>query len=165
MIDAAQVCDLRPGDVVELTSDRWPEGTVVRGPLHDLGGWLYVAGLPVRGDNRMILHPARDTLTVVSRALYANHPRSQPVTGDVVRIEHDGEPTAINVYLPVPGEYRWLSITGSDAGCRYSTDQCIPGRGNDARGRVILLVDGETGRPVVDNDCGQAENPTRERGR
>jgi hypothetical protein len=145
VITREQVADLREGDVVEVAHEDWPEGTVVRGPLWLMDGeTLQVARIVVRHwDGR---HPF-DTglsLTVISRAprpLYVNHPRTEPVAGDVVRDADSNDPLALFIYVPDPGEaaddpWPWL-CTDADWKAR---------RGLPARLR--LLVDGETGQVV-----------------
>lgn len=91
MITAEQIADLRPGDVVRVTG--WC-GATVEGPVTEVesgeGIWL--------GELLWLSHLASwasrldATLTVVSRAprLYVNHPRTEPVVGDIVR-DCDGD--------------------------------------------------------------------------
>jgi hypothetical protein len=162
-ITREQVRDLQPGDVVEV---RFASGSLMRGPLtaDGYGGdpLLGIADVhwPLRLRDGDVQHYLKACdLAVVSRAprpLYVNSDRTEPVPGDVVRIEHDGYPdpepgdATVNVYLPTKARPAdsWLSIHNNDIGLRYSTDMVIPGRGNNARGRAVLLVDGETGQVV-----------------
>jgi hypothetical protein len=94
-ITREQVADLQPGDVVELTHASH-EGVTLRGPArtHRDSGVVWVGDtllMDLRGELR---DASRWThLTVVSRAprlLYVNHPRTEPVAGDVVR-DVDGD--------------------------------------------------------------------------
>jgi len=93
-ITREQVADLQPGDVVEVVHEDWPTGTVVRGPLWLMDGeTLQVARIVVRHWDGRHPYDTALTLTVVSRAprpLYVNHPRTEPVPGDVVR-DADGD--------------------------------------------------------------------------
>jgi hypothetical protein len=133
-ITREQVADLQPGDVVEMVASHWPEGTSWRGPLYGSGGELRVAGGLVRYDNGDPMDDARWSLTVVSRAprpLYVNHPRTEPVPGDVVR-EDDPE-----------GAATWLMDSFGTWQSKDST--CRP---EHMEGRLRLLVDGETGQVV-----------------
>ena len=131
-IPREQVADLRPGDVVELRYDNYPE-TVIRGPLHG-GATLYVAFLVVRhADGRP---GVGDSLTVISRAprpLYVNHERTTPIDGDVVR---DGE------------DRLWMfdhfgTWQGVESTCEESN------RLTGMEQPLTLLVDGNTKKVVV----------------
>lgn len=150
---AEQVAGLRAGDVVELTYDEWPDGTVVRGPLQGSpeSRALTVAAFVVRHGGGGA--PGEGfNLTVISRAprpLYDNHPRQTPVPGDIVRVE-SGHPDDwyLDLFQPRDGDdgLSWVSLHAADFGYRYSTDEALPlTREYDA----VLLVDGETGRAVA----------------
>lgn len=102
MITREQIADLREGDVVEITSTNWGPGASMRGPLVakedgalDVGriGWTTSRGFCVRRRDGEPAWGNERTLTVISRVprpLYVNHPRTEPVPGDVVR-DADGE--------------------------------------------------------------------------
>ncbi|MCU1617357.1 MAG: hypothetical protein JWO98_4897 [Frankiales bacterium] len=136
MITREQVKDLQPGDVVEVTHADWPDGTVVRGPLwmHD-GETLQVSRIVIRHWDGRHPYDTGLTLTVISRAprpLYVNHPRTEPVPGDVVR-EDDPE-----------GATTWLMDS-------FRTWQSKDSTHDQDRGfewPLRLLVDGETGMTV-----------------
>ena len=152
MIRREDVADLRPGDVVEARSERWP-GVVVSGPLGDDDGHLLLGpvGCLRCPDGEVAGMAAGVSLTIVSRAprLYVNHPRTEPVPGDVVRIEDADHPddSYTNVHLPrhegdaIP----WLSLT-HDPGSRYSDEESLPTHLDGYT--VRLLVDGSTGEVV-----------------
>jgi hypothetical protein len=137
-ITREQVADLRPGDVVEMTNERWPEGTAVRGPLWLDHETLQVGAEVVRHWDGRHPYDIGKSLTVLSRAprpLYVNHPRTEPVAGDVVRDADSGHNGVW--FCSTPGTGRpWI---GSDDG-DYRRD-ALPDR-------LRLLVDGETGQVV-----------------
>ena len=139
-ITREQIADLRPGDVVEFTDGRWLPGTVLRGPLWaQSNGALLVGDLLVRHVNG---NPGRwdnGTFTVISRApLYVNHPRTEPVPGDVARDEGSNHALAVFIFVPEEdGGPRWLDTAG---------DWFSPAEMCEKRLR--LLVDGETGQVV-----------------
>ncbi len=145
MITREQVADLRPGDVVEVASDRWP-GVVMRGPLHETRGYLSVGPWAVRlpdGSEYLDLgETSTRTLTVVSRVprLFANSDRTHLVGGDVarnadddtdVRVWYCAEPedTALPWFVVSNGEWTWAG------------PETMPVR-------LRLLVVGETGQAV-----------------
>jgi hypothetical protein len=148
VITPEQVADLQPGDVVEYHRSDWPEGVVIRGPLHPaLNGapWIGLGDCAVRFDSGNIngysTHE-ETTLTVVSRAprpLYVNHPRTEPVPGDVmVPVSHSADDLATWSWCPLrSGAYRWRD-TQSDAW--LAAEDIV----DDLR----LLVDGSTGEVV-----------------
>lgn len=146
-ITRERIADLCPGDVVELRDDRWPEGTVTRGPLRKTDHGLCVAALMVV-DSLGDLFDAggHRSLTVVSRVprpLYVNHSRTEPVPGDVVR-DADRPTTNVWVYHGLPDE---------DAPWDPPLPWAVPGSGlrRDRAAlpaRLRLLVDGETGEAV-----------------
>jgi hypothetical protein len=93
VITREQAADLREGDVVEATHEDWPAGTIVRGPLYLDGETLQVGRIIVRHWDARPPFDTGLTLTVISRAprpLYVNHPRTEPVHGDIVR-DCDGD--------------------------------------------------------------------------
>jgi hypothetical protein len=143
VITREQVADLQPGDVVEYRRDDWPEGALVRGPVEQAGprepmyvlkGIFGIAewdGSPFEGRS--------SSLTVISRAprpLYINHPRTEPVQGDVVRDE-GGAGLALFICTHDDEETWWLNA---------GADWIAPAEMQDKRLR--LLVDGETGQVV-----------------
>jgi hypothetical protein len=142
VIDREQVADLQPGDVVELTRDEWPAGSAVRGPLRASDGienalYLLDGFFGVRNPQGEPYEP-NGTLTVVSRAprpLYVNHPRTEPVQGDVVRDADSDEP-GIWVRARLDFGAPWY---GSGTSARSRAE--LPAR-------LRLLVDGETGQVV-----------------
>lgn len=149
-----QVAALQPGDVVALTSRL---GTTLRGKLTPYGPddeWLGFARdlPPVRTPSGRVGLTWTDdewSLELIERAprpLYANHERTTPVAGDVVRVEFEGGDgdDYVDVFDPVtaPGA-PWLDPR---TGSRYTTEQAIPS--GTVRGRAVLLVDGETGQTV-----------------
>lgn len=131
-----QVTDLRPGDVVEIREAGYTD-VVTRGPLHrspsgslDLGGIFQI--LNAQGESRL---SNRYTIAVVSRAptsLYVNHPRVEPVPGDVARDADSADVTRVWYWL---NDYWWW-LSGEIA----ST--------SDMPQQLRLLVDGETGQAV-----------------
>lgn len=135
MITREQVADLRPGDVVEVRHGDFPT-VVTSGPLRSRGESLDL------GDIYCIRRPdgscplmQRYTLTVVSRAprpLYVNHPRTEPVPGDVAREEDPENPTT------------WLMDSFRTWQSTDSTHEQDLGFEWPLR----LLVDGETGQVV-----------------
>ena len=157
MITKEQVADLREGDVVELTSETWGEGTVLRGPLvRTERGGLRVGNIGVITGNgfKIVLGngdiPYADVrnLRVISRAprpLYLNSDRTEPVPGDVVSFKGRVSGTTYGPYLYtykeqlVTGETsRWINarnLIPSTAPLRYA-------------GELTLLVDGTTGKVV-----------------
>ena len=142
MITREQVADLREGDVVELQDDRWP-GAVLRGPLRESApGVLRVANKLVRDyEGRPSRFADTQQLTVVSRAprpLYVNHPRTEPVAGDVVRDADDDTDTMTWNYAGGSGEsvQGWYDRDGQGAASHHLPE------------RLRLLVDGETGQVV-----------------
>ena len=161
MITREQVVDLQPGDVVEVRQSRYPE-VVTTGPVREIDGepgalalgvstLRYADGLPPSNANLR--------LTVVSRAprpLYVNHPRTEPVPGDVVRVEFCTgyeDDWCMNAYAPdADGDMPpWLSIAREEAGCRYTADMVISTPGGN--GVMRLLVDGETGQTVPERQA------------
>jgi hypothetical protein len=152
VIRREDVADLQPGDVVELADYEYA-GVSVRGPLRDMAGVLVVGPFRVRHADGEPFQPLRSTgtLTVVSRVprLYVNHPRTEPVAGDVVR---DADSNSSRVWLytgtsrsPSDRYSGWCftNATGSVVwtGC---TDAGYP----QLPARLRLLVDGETGDTV-----------------
>jgi hypothetical protein len=142
-ITREQVADLREGDVVEYHRSDWPDGVVIRGPLHRSksgGQWIGLATFAIRFDDGDVNGFAFDkdtTLTVVSRAprpLYVNHDRTEPVPGDVVR-DADSDDPATWHYLTWPGG-PWYDLRGNG-----KPREALPAR-------LRLLVDGETGQAV-----------------
>lgn len=149
MITHEQVKDLRPGDVVELFRNYWPDGSVVRGPLYSENGYLYVANVAIVDDSERMPLGASYFLTVVSRAprLYVNHPRTEPVQGDVVRFEDTRCPenSYTNVYDNCGDRHHpWLALSGE----RWRHDQAMPRESLRHHYSLRLLVDGETGQVV-----------------
>ena len=141
MITREELADLRPGDVVELTDTRYP-GVVTSGPLRDDAGELLLGAFTVRAFDGLPAHPRQRTLTVVSRAprpLYVNHPRTEPVAGDVVRDADDDTGDQRTWMLDAGGHVRTPWRCGFIGGS-YT-------RG-DLPARLRLLVDGETGQAV-----------------
>jgi hypothetical protein len=134
-ITRGQVADLQRGDVVEL---RWPNhpDVVVSGPLRPRGGGQWVGPVPVIGPSGE-MHDGID-LTVVSRAprpLYVNHPRTEPVPGDVVR-DADGN-AGVTWVLADTDRRPWISPALET----WVKQEELPAR-------LRLLVDGETGMTV-----------------
>ncbi len=141
MITREQVADLQPGDVVEMTDDRFPD-VVTRGPLHQEDGSLYLGNFRcVRWeDGSLPSSGERCTITVVSRVprpLYVNYPRTEPMPGDVVR-DADKGPTHWPIWLRQVS--RWAELN-CDNSCTWRGPHELPAR-------LRLLVDGETGQVV-----------------
>lgn len=138
-ITREQVADLQPGDVVEITEIVDGDVYTHRGPVRAEPGhrdFLTFAGYTIHNAQG---RPGLwiDTLTVVSRAprpLYVNHPRTEPVPGDVVRDADSGDPRTWH-YLTWPGG-PWYDLRGNGK------------KRVDLPTRLRLLVDGETGRCV-----------------
>lgn len=138
-ITREQVADLREGDVVELAGGNL-RGATVRGPVfREHNGWLLVGpDQVVRDPDGAPSSDSRRTLTVVSRAprpLYVNHPRTEPVPGDVVR---DAEVLApAGVWLRPWDNGAWIYADGGTRHLNSELPTCLR-----------LLVDGETGQVV-----------------
>ncbi len=144
MITREQVADLQPGDVVEYGGHPELKGAKVVGPLHRRNDdrVLYVADYVVRDADGEPGRYAREhlTLTVVSRAprpLYVNHPRTEPMPGDVVR-DADKGPIRWPIWLRQAS--RWAELN-CDNSCTWRGPHELPTR-------LRLLVDGETGQVV-----------------
>lgn len=139
-ITVKDVVDLQPGDVVEIIVARWLPGTSLTGPLWGQSdGTLLVGDLLVRSRHGYPNTWDDATLKVISRGprpLYVNHPRAEPVRGDVVRDEDNDR---IWVYAPADSIPPWL-VQDRDGAWR-TTPELMPTR-------LRLLVDGET-RDVV----------------
>lgn len=132
-ITREQIADLRPGDVVELAAPLWPDGTVIRGGLHGSAPNDLFVG-PVRIQDYVGIGIL--SLTVVSRAprpLYVNHPRTEPVPGDVVRDADD--PSETQAWWFTTNVAPWKTGGG------WTTREYLPDR-------LRLLVDGEVGQVV-----------------
>lgn len=138
------VSSLLPGDVVEARRAGWPAGQKVVGPVTCDGRALVVAEFVVGWLDGGELDEDKEVVVLerAPRPLYCNHSRTEPVAGDVVRVEFDQGPADdyVDVYDPVtaPGA-PWLSLVD---GSRYTTEQAIPS--DSVHGRALLLVDGET---------------------
>jgi len=139
VITRKQVADLQPGDTVNVRRRDWPAATT--GELWlDQHGNLMHGGCTVRDSDG---NPGTYLLefSVIARAprpLYANHPRTEPVAGDVVRDE-DGDLWTL-VDRSAYGELRawhWSTAAGKWV---HNSPQAIAGG--------TLLVDGETGTVV-----------------
>jgi hypothetical protein len=142
MITREQVADLQPGDVVEVASEEWPAGTVVRGPLWMQDGeTLQVARTVVRHWDGHEPFDTGLTLTVVSRAprpLYVDSDKTEPDPGDVVRDADDGR--SLSAWLYGRSELGIMAWRGTVTGVWHLRD-ILPAR-------LRLLVDGETGQVV-----------------
>jgi hypothetical protein len=138
-ITREQVADLREGDIVEVQM----ADVVMRGPVHVASnGYAFFGGLPLRYSSGAPGY-SDCTLTVISRVprpFYVNHPRTEPVPGDVVR---DADEAA--------GRLTWVYADPRDVGCEWRcsvvNDDPWCGR-QDMPARLRLLVDGETGQVV-----------------
>lgn len=132
-IELEQMESLRAGDVVELRDDRWPDVTIT-GPLSDDGINLILGPVVVRYDSvpRRDLHRTVTVITPAPKPLYVNHPRTDPVQGDVAR--------GVNMLGPI-----WFR----QAGAWVSDDGKKAGAGNLLPDELILLVDADTGMPVT----------------
>jgi len=143
VITRAQVADLQPGDTVEVKHPEW-QGGVIRGPVYKGDGFgMSVAGyLLVRTDRSVSDYLNVGILTVVSRAprpLYVNHPRTEPVAGDVmIPTSHASDDVVTWSWCPLQsGKHRWRA-TDSDTWLDAE----------DVDDDLLLLVDGETGQVV-----------------
>lgn len=137
-ITREQVADLQPGDTVEYHGHDWPEGHTVIGPLYERAGSLWLASDLIRFRDGGVTDGNYEggVLAVISRArrrLYTNHPRSEPVVGDVARSVEFDHPHLMWAYA----DSRWYSITLPAA----TSHDFEPGP-------LRLLVDGETGEVV-----------------
>lgn len=137
---SAQVDDLRAGDVVEMTYDKYP-GVVTRGPLRRGRERLLCLGdVPVANlDGNVVWNGFHRTLTVVSRAPrspYVNHPRTEPAPGDVVR-DADSDDRRTWTRNVNNFSYEWHANLANV----YVPREKLPDR-------LRLLVDGETGQVV-----------------
>ena len=139
MITREQVADLQPGDVVEIVEDDKGDEITHRGPLRREGKYLVLGGFTVTRPNGGPASWYR-TLTVVSRAprpLYVNHPRTEPVRGDVARDNESGNEHRVWVYGRDHGGSTWFWS-------EYPTEIA----GHLKTVRLRLLVDGTTGQVV-----------------
>jgi hypothetical protein len=140
-ITREQVADLHEGDVVRLSSPAWADssiqGPLKKGPDGALGLAFAGLGHSVRYADGSPPTDDRLSLTVVSRAprpLYVNHPRTEPVIGDVARDADNDSDTMT-----------WSSLGSPSAW--YDTAGYSVGRA-ELPARLRLLVDGETGQVV-----------------
>lgn len=135
-----QVADLKAGDVIELSE---PDGeypdVVVRGPLHEINGFLCLGDNVVRHANGSAFWGALRNLTFISRAtppappFYVNHTRTEPVDGDLARDAFD--PSSTEVFFREDDD--WYGKSGE-----YFTRSELPEQ-------LRLLVDGDTGFTVT----------------
>jgi hypothetical protein len=145
-ITRADVADLRPGDVVEITSTYNGSVYTHRGPVvqDGRGVGLLFETYWVRtrsGDAPQWI----DSLTVVSRAprpLYVNHDRAEPVPGDVVRDADDDSDTRTWMCFDRAAVNGWVGRRGSNSAW------CTAMPRADLPDRLRLLADGETGQVV-----------------
>jgi hypothetical protein len=138
-----EALDIRVGDVVKASHKFWPEGSYIYGPVGD--------------DQRLcgfVMHPmvgALWTVEVISRVprpFYVNADRD-PVPGDVVSYLNKWTGESAGPFLHATST-EWA---GREAGGRSTPWLRLPGLARDtgplyAAGRVVLLVDGETGQVV-----------------
>jgi hypothetical protein len=129
-----QVADLCNQDVVRLTNRQIP-GLAIEGKLYEVHGVLGLCSwMPVRRtDGEPAQNWAGWDLTVISRApriLYVNHPRREPIPGDVA-VAGDGTGS---VALRTVDGWVWPN--------RLRLRARIGDHG------LHLLVDGETGQVV-----------------
>jgi hypothetical protein len=141
VITREQLVDLREGDVVERAYDVAPD-TVTRGPLRAYpDGSLRLAEELIRHSDGRFWNGHLRLLTVVSRAprpLYVNHPRTEPVPGDVVR-DADSESAAVWMY----------GDPADDAGeCWAQAAEPFWTTRGHLPAHLRLLVDGTTGQVV-----------------
>lgn len=137
-----QITDLRPGDVVEYRRNYWPEGAYVRGPVEqdapDRPMYVLRGTFGIAEADGSPYSKFEGTLTVVSRAprpMYVNHPRTEPVAGDVVR-DCDGDAWHFDV------DEWWCA---SSEACDEDDPLGLP---IEAYRPLRLLWDGETGQVV-----------------
>jgi hypothetical protein len=136
-ITREQVADLQPGDVVALSCTAWAPGTVIRGPV-----WIgSLSKTPHIGPIDLAMawgeHAALTVVSRASRPLYVNHPRTEPVPGDVAAI-----PDAVEIVKGWRATWAW-SRDGQWIGT--VTGRPIAG---EMPTSLRLLVDGETGMTV-----------------
>lgn len=138
------ISGIRAGDVLKATHARWPEGTYVQGPAYVFGNDLRLAGYAVNFMDRPYW-----TVEVISRAprpFYVNSDRD-PVEGDIVNYQSG---TGIIGPFMHAGSEAWA---GARPGGRMTPWRGFPGGHADTgplynAGRVVLLVDGLTGKAV-----------------
>lgn len=146
MITRERVKDLQAGDVVEMQGPgglsvrgrlaTYGEASLVFGPNVNTGAWTVRTRLGDPGG----LFADWDITNVVPgpRPLYANHPRTRPMPGDVVsRGDHDNATWSF-APLVSTGANRWRNTANQEWFDRDDFER-IP---------VFLLVDGETGQVV-----------------
>lgn len=141
-ITREQVVDLQPGDVVEISHPEWAGGRI-RGPLYKETAWSVCGYLVIRNDGSVSDYLDRGDLTVISRAphpLYVNHPRTEPVAGDVVRAD-DEQLARTWLYADPGGSGEWITAGRERGEYDWADRDQLPTR-------LRLLVDGETGQVV-----------------
>lgn len=139
-----QVADLMPGDEVEIRDARFPE-VITHGPLHADLGRLILGDRVVRYANGQPSTATR-CMTVVSRVPrtpYVNNSRDRHWNGDVVRNADDTTDARVWLYAleSADDQHPWCRGVGG-------RDSQVWWRREDLPERLVLLVDGVTGRVV-----------------
>lgn len=132
--------NVQPGDIVEAWRASWTVGQKVVGPVVAQGNALVVGDFIVGWLDGAELDTDK-TVTVVSRAprpLYVNHPRTEPVAGDIARDE-DGDLWTL-VDKSAYGQLRAWHWSTEARKWMHNNPERVAG--------ATLLVDGETGEVV-----------------
>ncbi len=136
------------GDVIEISHRDWPEGSVCRGPVYKRNGVVFLAGWSLR----YAVLPVW-SLKVIEKAkvpFYVNSDRD-PVPGDVVSYPSRMCPAeTVGPFLHT-GRPTWAgSLTGGRETPWVGLPELTPDTGPlHAAGKVTLLLDGTTGKPVT----------------
>ena len=150
------VATLNPGDVVTMTSVRWPEETAVTGKLfiNDVGSLSLPRptndGYIVRYADGEPFLPEQRSIEIVKRApvpFYTNSDRDKPVAGDVAVNRHGqirtAQPTAAASSSHGMGWWGW----SRDFGGNLWTGEVDFRDG----GQLTLIADGTTGKIVKES--------------
>jgi hypothetical protein len=142
------VPELYEGDVVRVRKVNWPEWVSVTGPVYYPRGLPdrqpYVGGCPIRTMAVCGTLAEFELIEKALRPMYVNHPRTEPMPGDVVRDADDDASTRVWIYGPHGGADArpWMgSLNGYVEFISIDSDRFPK--------RALLLVDGETGMAVT----------------
>lgn len=149
------VATLNPGDVVTMTSTRWPEDSAVTGKLIiNNAGSLFLPlpddrGYVVRYENGSPFMAIDRTVTVVKRApvpFYTNSDREKPVPGDVA-VNEKGEVRTAQPTMVATGGMGWWGWHTELGGHLWTDLRCFRPDGT----QLTLIADGTTGKIVKES--------------